>query len=722
MKGRNYLKKYFMAIIVCLAFLGNIPLITQASPLVYNTERIFGQDRIETALCIAQKGWTSAPTVILCESSDYPDSIAAAPFAASLDAPILLTGGKKLDQRVVNELQRLNPQKVILLGGEACLTATIETELDNLALSWERIGGENRYATSVLLAEKLSSDSLIIANGDNFPDALSAASYAAIQQMPIVLTSKTLPPSVVEYTQRIQPGNIIVIGGEGVVPTEALTKYALNPATRLGGQDRYETNAKIVAYMQDTVESDDLFLASGMTFPDAVAGTVLAAKRKVPLLLTAKEDIPPAVYRVMREHMKVEPSTVTTDSGQGKITAAVGLNLRDTPSAAGKVLLTIPGGSIIEIGAQQGQWYKTAYQGHNGWVSANYVDVIRTYQQGRITASGGLNLRESPSTAADIQLTIPQGSAITITEDRKDWYKVTYRGTGGWVSAEYVTLLTGENNDSDSTGSAKIDLSPNGRVYILGGTGVISARTQNIIEGQASSQYPENLKDFPSLPASLDEPESPATYDPAKEALLDPFRGISANALQGKKILIDPGHGGADTGAIGPSYTYEKDNNLAISLYLNDILTEAGAEVSMTRNSDAAVASQYTETADLQARVAIANNYQPDLFISIHNNAISKPGMKGTSVYYANQNPKKTESVELAKVILNKFIETVNTENKGVREANFYVLRNTTAPSILIEVAYISNLYEEARLQNPIFQKNVATAVFQGIVEYFNLK
>lgn len=711
------MKKILLVAAVCFAFLFYIPIIAKSSPLAFTSERILGEDRIGTALKIAQKGWTSAQTVILCEYSDYPDSIAAAPFAASLDAPILLTGGKTLNPQVVSELQRLEPQKVILLGGKARLTSSIETELDSMSLSWERIGGENRYATSVLLADKLSSEALIIANGDNFPDALSAASYAGIQQIPIVLTSKTLPLSVVEYLERTQPKYIIVIGGEEAVPTEALSQYNLSIETRLGGQDRYETNAKVVAYMKDAVESDDLFLASGINFPDAVAGTVLASKYKAPLLLTEKEDIPPAVYSLMREHMKVEPSMVTTNSGRGKITASVGLNLRDTPSAAGKILLTIPEGTTVEITTQQGQWYKTTYQNKSGWISANYVDIILTYKQGQITASGGLNLRMNPSTTAEVLEIIPQGATITITADQKDWYKITYRDTSGWVYAEYVTILTEGSDDSNTD---MTDLSPNGKVYILGGSGVISDNTQNIITGKASSQYPENLKDFPSLPSSLTEPDSPSTYDPDKELLIDPFQGITDDALRGKKIVIDPGHGGPDTGAIGPSYIFEKDINLAIALYLNDILTEAGATVCMTRKTDACIASNYSETADLEARVDIANKDKPDLFISIHNNANSNPETKGTSIYYSNQNPNKAESAKLAKVIINTITRTVNIENKGVREANFYVLRNTAMPSVLIEAAYLSNSYEEARLQNPVFQKNIATAVFHSLYEYFN--
>ena len=690
----DLVKKIIFSVITSLAFMLGTPSLTHASPLVYPTERIAGQDRVETALKISQKGWNSAPTVILCEYSDYPDSIASTPFAVSLNSPILLTAGDSIDPRVVQELQRLKPQTVILLGGNACLKPSIEKALDDLSFKWERIGGTDRYETSVLLAKLLASDSLILANGDNFPDALSAATFAGIKQIPIVLTSTTLPDSVIQYYQEAKPKHLIVIGGEVVVPTQDLTKNGFTIETRLGGQDRYETNAKVVSFMKDTYESNDLFIASGITFPDAVAGTVLASIDKSPLLLTEKEDIPPAVYSLMREHMQIEPPSQDTGASdaanpkQGKVTASGGLNLRDTPSATGKALVTIPQDTTIDLIDQQDHWYKTTYQSQTGWVSATYVTPVST-------------------------------KTITST----------------------------------------IDLSVNGTVYILGGTGIISSNTQNIIQGKASSNYKDNLKSFPPLPSEIKKPDPPSgsgevitppvitppvvtppvvtppvitppvdtpppvttTYDPSTEVLIDAFQGIPANALAGKTIMIDPGHGGPDTGAIGPSNTYEKNNTLAISLALNDILKQAGAKVILTRDTDVCIcpASNYTEIADLQARVDVANKDNPDLFICIHNDSFTNPDVQGTSTFYSKDNPKENESIQLANSIQSALIDTIKTNNRHIKEARDYVLRYTTMPAILLETAFISNPYEEARLQNPTFQKNVAAAIFHGIYNYY---
>ena len=775
------MKKIVLSLIasLSLAFILSTPFTTLASPLVYATERIAGQDRVETALKISQKGWDSAQTVILCESSDYPDSIASTPFAVSLDAPILLTAGDSIDPRVVQELQRLKPQKVILLGGVACLQPSIEKQLDNSSFKWERIGGIDRYETSVLLAKHLSSDTLILANGDNFPDALSAATFAGIKQIPIVLTSTALPDCVIQYYQDAGPKHLIVIGGEVVVPSSDLTKNKFTLETRLGGQDRYETNAKVVSFMKDAYKSNDLFLASGITFPDAVAGTVLASKNKSPLLLTEKEDIPPAVYSLMREHMKIEPpsespsnpespsdpasptSPTGNESKKGKITASGGLNLRDTPSSTGKALVTIPAGTTVELTEQQDQWYKTTYQSKTGWISAAYVTVITSDdssskpQKGEITATGGLNLRDTPSPTGKALVTIPKGTTIDLIEQQGQWYKTTYQSKTGWISAAYVTPLSTKKTSSISTNptatsnissTTTIDLSVNGTVYILGGTGIISSNTQNIIEGKASSKYKDNLKAFPPLPSEIKKPDppsndtdpdddpdgdvtpppatppsTPTTYDPSTEVLIDPFQGIPANALAGKTIMIDPGHGGPDTGAIGPNHTYEKNNTLAISLALNDILKQAGAKVILTRSTDITpcTASTYTETDDLQARVDLANKYNPDLFICIHNDSFTNPDVQGTSTFYSSDNPKQAESVQLASSIQSAVVEMDKTKSRGVKNDRFYVLRKTTMPAILLEAAFISNPYEEARLQNSTFQKNVASAIFHGIYNYY---
>ncbi|CEJ08037.1 N-acetylmuramoyl-L-alanine amidase [Acididesulfobacillus acetoxydans] len=737
------MKKVILFAVILFALFWGHPLSAQASPLAFSTQRLAGHDRIGTALKIAQEGWTSAQTVILCEESDYADSIAATPYAVSLNAPILLTAGSALDPRVVAELQRLKPQKVILLGGSGCLQPTIEQELSRLSLKWERIGGADRYETSILLAQRLPGDSLILANGDNFPDALSAASFAGIKQIPIVLTSKTFPASVVKYYAQVHPQHLLVIGGEGAIPSAELAKYNFRVETRLGGQDRYDTNAQVVTYMQSAVQSNDLFLASGLTFPDAIAGTVLAAKLKAPLLLTESNDIPPAVYRLLRAHMKVAPPASAADSS-------------GNPSAN-----TSGNASGNTSGDTSGQ------TPHNPSGNTSNPDSGgNAALQGTINAAAGLNLRNAPSTTGKILGVIPQGTVVGLSARQGQWYETAYQGSTGWIFSSYVTLAGSSSSDStpaqpgtepSASGTANkinsapgIDLSPNGTVYILGGPGAISLHAQNIIEGKASSAYPENLQASPpqitppSPPAAGGtppaDPGAPVTppvvtspvvtppvvtppvvtpYDPSKEIPVDPFQGIPAQALSGKTIVVDPGHGGPDAGAVGPNHTYEKDNTLAIALALNTILKKAGAKVVLTRDSDVSPATPYSVMADLQARVDIANQSHADLFISIHNNSFTNPDVQGTATYFSSDNPKQNESLQLAHCIQTAVVNTIHTKDRGINDEAFYVIKHTTMPAVLLEVAFISNPYEEARLQNPIFRQNVAAGIFHGIYNYF---
>ena len=641
------MKKHLSCLIISFALLLAVPAFLQASPLAFNTERIYGYDQIETAVKIAQKGWMSAQTVMLCESSDFPDAIAATPFASDLNAPILLTGGGAIDARVLEELTRLNPERVILLGGIACLTPAIEQELNDLSLAWERIGGYDRYETSILLAQRLPSDSLILANGDNFPDALSAATFAGIMKIPIVLTSKTVPESVTEYYHEAAPEHLIVVGGEAVVPSEDLTENGFLVETRLAGYDRYETNAEVIAFTIDAYATNDFFIASGVTFPDALTGTVLASKFKTPLLLTEKEDVPPSIYTHMREHMKVEP-----------------------PTEENKLM-------------------------------------------GMVTAMGGLNLRETPSVTGGILCIIPRGATVDLSQKEGDWYKITYDKHTGWLSANYITPTPSDNTP------VTIDLMENGQVYILGGTGIISAVAQDIMEGKANSKYRENLRAFPPLPSSIsrDEDDPPLVR---VETLIDPFAGIPFNSLAGKFIMIDPGHGGRDPGTIVNGVS-EKTNNLAIALALQEILKQAGANTILTRTTDASVAVPYSSTEDLKARVEMSDIFKPDLYISIHQNYVANPAIQGTETYYYKNNSFSAESKYLAQCIQSSAVGILKTSNRGVKEARFYVLVNTGMPAILFETAFMSNSEDAARLQNPIFQQNVAASIFRGIYNYYQV-
>lgn len=189
--------------------------------------------------------------------------------------------------------------------------------------------------------------------------------------------------------------------------------------------------------------------------------------------------------------------------------------------------------------------------------------------------------------------------------------------------------------------------------------------------------------------------------------------------LAGVTIVVDPGHGGPDTGAIGATGTYEKSNNLAIGLNLAGVLRSAGARVILTRSTDVTPAvGKYSELSDLQARTKIANDLKADLFISLHNDSFSNPAAAGSSTYYSSDSPVAARSKVFADSIQSELAKATSLTNRGVKDAAFYVIKNTKMPAVLVEVGFISNPVEEKLLGSPDFQSKAALGVYQGILKF----
>jgi N-acetylmuramoyl-L-alanine amidase len=188
--------------------------------------------------------------------------------------------------------------------------------------------------------------------------------------------------------------------------------------------------------------------------------------------------------------------------------------------------------------------------------------------------------------------------------------------------------------------------------------------------------------------------------------------------LLGKTICIDAGHGGSDPGAIGPTGIQEKDNTLAIALLLRDKLERNGAKVIMTRETDQDVAyPDASASAELSARVEIANNSKANIFISIHNDAFTSNTVSGTTCYHYGD----AESIQLANCLQKNLVEKIGTRDRGVRFASFYVIRYTEMAAVLVEVAFISNPEEEVLLSSVEGRYGTAEGIFQGIVQYFRV-
>lgn len=187
--------------------------------------------------------------------------------------------------------------------------------------------------------------------------------------------------------------------------------------------------------------------------------------------------------------------------------------------------------------------------------------------------------------------------------------------------------------------------------------------------------------------------------------------------LAGRTVVLDPGHGGSDTGAIGPSGLKEKEVTLAIAQDLRGMLEKKGAKVILTRKNDSGVASlNASDTRELQARADVANRSNADLFISIHADAFEDTSVSGTTTYFF---PKTILDTDLASDIQQQMTDIVGLDDRGYRRNDLFVLNHTDMPAALVEIAYISNRAEEKMLKNRSFQKKAAQGICNGILAYF---
>ncbi|GGJ64007.1 N-acetylmuramoyl-L-alanine amidase [Anoxybacillus voinovskiensis] len=187
---------------------------------------------------------------------------------------------------------------------------------------------------------------------------------------------------------------------------------------------------------------------------------------------------------------------------------------------------------------------------------------------------------------------------------------------------------------------------------------------------------------------------------------------IVETGLKGKKIIVDAGHGGHDTGAIGPTGLKEKEITLNTALLLKEELEKAGAIVTLTRSTDVFL--------ELFERTAIANNSDYDAFISIHADSYSKTSTGTTTYYNVTTNFNGPKSKTLAQYVQQSLVAQLKTPNRGYKEQAFYVNRKNELPSILVELAYVSNPNEEALLKTKAFLQKAAVGIRQGLEQYFN--
>lgn len=296
-------------------------------------ERIAGANRYGTA-AEASRAWGSNVSVVYVVSGqDYADALVAASRSGVYDAPVLLTEQGRLRSETIEALQRLRPQRIVVVGGTGAVSNSVYSQLRSYAttttdLTMQRVSGGNRYETAAAMTSYYPAGQrrVYLASGENFPDALAAAALAAHHGAPLLLTrAEALDPSTEAQFRRLRAQEVIVVGGRGVVHQTASwqARDAGNSPTlrRVSGVNRYATAERVAREFPSGTGT--AYVASGEAYPDALIGAAVAGNDGVPLVLTPRANrVDPATAQALT---RVAPSQMFVFGGHAAVTSG---NLR----------------------------------------------------------------------------------------------------------------------------------------------------------------------------------------------------------------------------------------------------------------------------------------------------------------------------------------------------------------------------------------------------------
>ncbi len=287
-----------------------------------------GADRFATATAASAATFEpGVARVLIATGTDFPDALAAGAVGGLLGGPVLLTARDALPATTRDELVRLDPAAVTVVGGPAAVSEAVLAEIDAAVdAPVDRIAGDGRFATAAALSADVVAPSpavAVVVSGRGFPDALPAGPLAAALDGPVLLTERdALPGATRAELARLAPDRIVVVGGTGVVSSAVAAELGTltdGEVTRLAGDDRWATAAAVAAAHPAASPTVDVaVLATGLGFADALAGGAVAAHLRAPLLTTLTDCLPTPVHDALAD---LDPTTLVVLGGTAAVSA-----------------------------------------------------------------------------------------------------------------------------------------------------------------------------------------------------------------------------------------------------------------------------------------------------------------------------------------------------------------------------------------------------------------
>ena len=373
------------------------------------------------------------------------------------------------------------------------------------------------------------------------------------------------------------------------------------------------------------------------------------------------------------------------------------LNVREKPGLTHSIIGLVKKGERYSVLDQKNDWVKIQLgSGTTGWVASWLVEFEK---QIAIAAIPLLNVRSGPDISNSIIGQLKQGDSAEILAREGDWIQIKTKDLIGWVAYWLVREKKNEEN-----ASIKI-LNPGTNLRSEPHTSSKVIRIAN--EGET---FPVLGREGDWFKIGLGNQQTGyvAGWIVFAEGIANVERKGFETILKGKTIMIDPGHGGNDSGAIGPHLgTLEKIVNLEVSRILGSKLKAAGATVHYTRTNDRKVS--------LEDRVYMAINKQVDAFISVHHNTSENYRVNGVITYFYSNG----EDRKLAGLIQKELVKRTRMADLKPRYGDYFVLRENPQLAVLCELGFLTNYQEELIIGTRDFQQDAAEGIFQGILHYF---
>ncbi len=444
------------------------------------------------------------------------------------------------------------------------------------------------------------------------------------------------------------------------------------------------------------------------SFADVAVGRELSGYVEQLSFFKSEKELPVKGVAVLDTSQVIGLVSSTTD----------GLNIRKSKDSSSKanIVGTINKGGKLSVYAVEGDWLKVSYNDAFAYVYKTYAqfldadgNALRNIQK-QVTTTQSINSYVKPTSSSKVISTVNSKVKLPVYKTVNGYYLTVVNGVPGYIVTDSTEDLKVEKPSIPNPTQTPPKVSGD----ILGRVTVDNLNIRK--EANSTSTVLCKLKKGEYVQVnSINGYWAQIIYNGQEGYVHKSYLKIlnlSGNPLKDRIIIIDPGHGGKDPGTVVGTIA-EKNIALKVSTLVTQKLEAAGAKVLMTRTGDTYPTRE--------GRVDFTHANYGEIFVSIHVNYAANTSAQGTETFFAKTpGDMHQEDIDLATFINNQIVKNVNMNDRKVKKENFIVIANTNIPAILVELGFLSNSEDRAKLTDNQYIELFAESIYKGILEYYS--